>query len=394
MIFILGVSYLYLACRWRCYLIFFFVLSRVNTVNLLWRLFKFIVSRSFLLAFILFHIHMSERQEIDSIVNLGGVPVGDSAREALGVAWNEVNRLLDATGDSLAKICSSLEAATSRKGLREVFRRFNAIIRMFTETVPMGTEESLVLETVASFESSRRFKTLLTTLSSVDEAVAAYKKLVLKDLAVLLRQKKQSSRVADKFDDELFDQILPESAAVDTRVADSGLVSHALDSSPLLMAPGRAKRSVSEMAGDPYKSLGLKRSKIPALASLGDIAGDSMTDKAARKRILMTREKLRAASHDPRGLLNLVGSSTNALERTKKLELLKSTGFEFGTDKKLRRSFSEKFNAASLRLDLGLGGHSSEHSLLFGAKVLSIPRYLTNRNISDIENSVVDGNTT
>ena len=69
-----------------------------------------------------------------------------------------------------------------------------------------------------------------------------------------------------------------------------------------------------------------------------------MTSKAAKKRILMTREKLRAASHDPQGLLNLGGSSTNALERTKKLELLKSAGFEFSTDQKLRSSFSEKFN--------------------------------------------------
>ena len=38
----------------------------------------------------------------------------------------------------------------------------------------------------------------------------------------------------------------------------------------------------------------------------------------------MTREKLRAAQHDARGLLDLAGPSTHAEERAKKLELLKS----------------------------------------------------------------------
>ena len=90
---------------------------------------------------------------------------------------------------------------------------------MFTDMVPVGTQEKLVLETIASFESSDRFRTVLTTLPSVAEAVAAYMKLVVKDLAVLLRQKEQSSRVAEKFVDELFDQFLPEAPAVDARVA-------------------------------------------------------------------------------------------------------------------------------------------------------------------------------
>ena len=132
---------------------------------------------------------MSDIQEIDSIVDVGVLPESALAREPLVVAWNEVTRLLEATGDSLAKICSSLEAAKSKKGLRETYRRFNIIKRMFTDTVPAGTEEKLVLETIASFESSDRSRTLLTTLPSVAEAVAAYMKLVVKDLAVLIRQK-------------------------------------------------------------------------------------------------------------------------------------------------------------------------------------------------------------
>ena len=57
-------------------------------------------------------------------------------------------------------------------------------------------------------------------------------------------------------------------------------------------------------------------------------------------------------------------------------------------------TFSEKLNAASLRLGLGLVGHTMSDTRLFGAKVLSTPRRLTTTNISNIENNVVDGKTT
>ena len=72
-----------------------------------------------------------------------------------------------------------------------------------------------------------------------------------------------------------------------------------------------------------------KRSKVPALASIEDLLGSDSVSGTVKKRTLLTREKLRAGMHDPKGLLNLVGHSTNALDRTKKLELLKGAGYEF-----------------------------------------------------------------
>ena len=50
-------------------------------------------------------------------------------------------------------------------------------------------------------------------------------------------------------------------------------------------------------------------------------------------------------------------------------------------------------NAATLRLELGLGGHSMEDTILFGTKVLSLPGSLSRKNISDVENNVVDAST-
>ena len=122
----------------------------------------------------------------------------------------------------------------------------------------------------------------------------------------------------------------------------------------------------------------MKRSKIPALASINQVA--EALAGASSKKALVTREKLRAGMHDQKGLLNLVGSSTDALEKTKRLELLKTAGIDSSANN-ARSSFADKLNAASLRLELGLGGHTAADTLLFGAKVLSCPGFLSRKNI-------------
>ena len=133
------------------------------------------------------------------------------------------------------------------------------------------------------------------------------------------------------------------------------------------------------------------RSRIPALASLHLLPGDDEEGRAVKKSVLVTRERLRAGIDDPKGLLNLVDSSTNALEQAKKLELLKNSGLL--QKLKGKSSFSNRLKQAMIDLDLGLGGQKTKDTLLFGAKVLSSPGFLTNKNISDIENNTVDGST-
>ena len=59
-----------------------------------------------------------------------------------------------------------------------------------------------------------------------------------------------------------------------------------------------------------------------------------------------------------------------------------------------RKSFSVKLNEATDRLELGLGGLSVNDALTFGAKVLSLPGFLTAKNISEVENNIVEGKTT
>ena len=153
-----------------------------------------------------------------------------------------------------------------------------------------------------------------------------------------------------------------------------------------------AKRGISEVTELPQTAM--KRSKIPALASINQVA--EALAGASSKKALVTREKPRAGMHDPKGLLNLVGSSTDALERTKRLELLKTAGIDSSANNasNTRSSFADRLNAASLRLELGLGGHTAADTLFFGAKVLSCPGSLSRKNISDVENNAVDGSTT
>ena len=214
-----------------------------------------------------------------------------------------------------------------------------------------------------------------------------YKSTLCQELAPKLHRDEEKCRLDDAEDEEMFALYLPKK----TQVAPTPLVepasSQQLAPTPLVEGPASKKRGSSALA------LGAripKKSKVPALASLASVGGFN-SDGSPSKRVLVTREKLRAGLHDHRGLLDLSGSSTNALERTKKLELLKSSGLLL--DNKSSK-FSDKINAAITRLEVGLGGHSVTDSLLFGAKVLSIPGFLSTKNISDIENNNVDDDAT
>ena len=52
-------------------------------------------------------------------------------------------------------------------------------------------------------------------------------------------------------------------------------------------------------------------------------------------------------------------------------------------------SDAERLNAATMRLELGLGGQSVPDTILFGTKVLSTVGVLSKKNIQDIENNHV-----
>ena len=81
------------------------------------------------------------------------------------------------------------------------------------------------------------------------------------------------------------------------------------------MRTGPAKRSFSQV--EQSQPVHVMKSKVPALASVAQVAAEGDLQNTPKKKVLMTREKLRAGLHDPRGLVELSGSSTKALERMK-----------------------------------------------------------------------------
>ena len=192
----------------------------------------------------------------------------------------------------------------------------------------------------------------------------------------------------------LFSRLLPEPSPPATALVEAPQASKPSKAPDSGLKDPSIKRSFSQMdeawgvASIPKKT----KSNIPALASLHLLANDDDEVRTIKKSVLVTRQRLRAGVDDPKGLLNLVDSSTNALEQAKKLELLKSSGLL----QKLKGtpSFSDRLKQAIIDLDLGLGGQKAKDTLLFGAKVFSTPGFLSNKNISDIENNVVEGNTT
>ena len=292
--------------------------------------------------------------------------------KVLELAVQEVKQCLQATGDSLPKICNDIEGATSRSTIRAFFRRLNSVTQILLRLAPAATYADSVSNALCALEVSPRLQTYLRSAGSVPEAITFYKSSVLQDLAAVLARDQEFNRADEERDDELFSRFLPEpSPEPAVKVSDN-------------------KRNLSQV--DELLRRIPKKSRVPALASLHLVPGGGADGQAAKKNVLITRQKLRAAQLDPKGLLNLVNTSTNALERAKQLELLKTSGLLQKSDRK--KSFTDRTHDATVRVDLGLAGHVAGDTLVFGQKVMSAPGFLSPKNISDIENNNVEGSTT
>ena len=195
-----------------------------------------------------------------------------------------------------------------------------------------------------------------------------YKIAIADQLAVAARRREEQRRIAADMDEELLSRILPEPSSPVSET-ERILEDHASPVRGAAVGSDSLKRGLSAVTS--LSSIPKKKSRVPALVSIDSVMTDDTVDTSSKKKVLMTRQSLRSAGLDPRGLLNLENSSTSALEQAKTLELLKCAGYSFSSTGK--KSFPDRFNAARVRLDSGMGGQSISDSLLFGAKVLSCP---------------------
>ena len=173
----------------------------------------------------------------------------------------------------------------------------------------------MVIEALLTLKPSARFAACLSSAASARDAVTTYKSAVMQELAIVIRQNELRKRREKEFDDELFARFLPEpTSPYSDEVPSPEEVAAIPKESEVEL--GSLKRGISLVADScPIP----KKSKIPALASVSRIIQGDTSATASVKSVLDTREKLRAGMDDPRGLLNLVGSSSSALERTKRL---------------------------------------------------------------------------
>ena len=285
---------------------------------------------------------MSAEREVDDILEEGeNDPLQEEADDTIALAAQEVANLLSAMGDSLGAICADIESAVSRDTCQQACRRFNSILRIFLLTAG-SDDEARLHEAVSSLGPSIRFQKVLEDNPIVSEAIVIYKESVLKDLAISIQYRRPAAVVSDQGDEKLFDRFLqrqPPSEDVPQRVEQYQV--------------RQRKRNVADVIPDADLAVisKKKRSSIPALNALSALADDKEADSSGgKKKVLLTRQKLRAGLHDPKGLLDLAGPSTNALDRTAKLELLKGAGYNVNSRD---TSFYDMLNAAKIRLNLG-----------------------------------------
>ena len=153
---------------------------------------------------------MSLEQEITNIIKGAEEVLDDSPpNEIVELALREAKTLLHATGEFLIAICKEIENASTRKVLRRAFCRFNNVMRIFSEAAPGDAEAPGVMAAVGSLPSTPRFKEVLASQSTLAEAIDAYKTLVIRDLAVDLRRRKELLSSNNLRDSELLDRFLP-----------------------------------------------------------------------------------------------------------------------------------------------------------------------------------------
>ena len=304
--------------------------------------------------------------------------LGTTNEEVVANAVKEANALFQASHDSFEAICAEIEGAVSQAALRVAFGRLDRVTRIFFEVDTADVHGKALHDALSSFKLSVRLTSFMKSTSDPREALLNYKRAVIQSLAAAVKRKQEQALVDEKLNDKLFAQFFPEEKPV-------------VD--PTIPVRTRKREGLDVVEEADLSRIPKKKTRFLPVADLQPITTGDGSGTSVKRNVLLTREKLRAGLTDPKGLLDLVDSSTNALEHTKWLELRKTSGMLNSFSNK-SKSFANRLNAAKLRLGLGLGGHTTADSIVFGAKVLSCPGFLSNKNISDIENNVVDGKTT
>ena len=151
---------------------------------------------------------MSVEQEIEAIIKNAQGGQKSQVVNTLALTVEEVKNLLEATDDSLLKVCDRIESALTKQGLMKALRQFDRVMRFFLEVAKDSEHEHIVVQAVCSLTVSPCFQGMLESTSSLQEAITGYKTAVARDLATAMRERRELANV----DEEVNDQLISASA--------------------------------------------------------------------------------------------------------------------------------------------------------------------------------------
>ena len=210
--------------------------------------------------------------------------------------WQQKRLGRCSSGDSFVDICGAIEGASSQPILRVAFERLDKVMRIFYGVAPGTDSGTLIRDAVMSFQLSDRLHRCFESSASPRMAITAYKEAILGDLVSSRQRRMTQASLDSDINDRLFEQFFSSGSPAP--------------------AVGQKRVSSSVFQEQSFSSIPKKKSRVPALAALQQRSVGSESTGAVKKNVLITREKLRAGFNNPKGLLNLVNSSTNALEHT------------------------------------------------------------------------------
>ena len=241
---------------------------------------------------------MSLEQEVSEVLPVVASSTSQEAVETVNLALLEVYRLLSITNDTFHGVCLEVEAATSKDADNKALRRLNGIIRMFLGAAPAPEHDGLIRKALGSLPLGKKFALFIVFEITVREAIKEYKSSILRDLAITIRRRKEQMRQDDELYRQLFSQHLPEPTSHLSYLDGN---SEAKVHKVAHVSKKRSIQAVTDILSIP------KKGRIPDLATLAQVIEENWDWVFSKKKILVTRERLRTSMNDPKGLLDLVG---------------------------------------------------------------------------------------
>ena len=152
---------------------------------------------------------MSAKKQVEALLSEAGGSTAASAKANLTAAVQEIQTMLAATKCSVYDLCINIEKAKNRVELKQAFKEFNAVMRIFLEAAPTDRHPTIARNALCSFKLSKRLRETLLSASPVAVALVQYKEAVATDLAFTVRAQTARAALYDEKDEEMLGRLLP-----------------------------------------------------------------------------------------------------------------------------------------------------------------------------------------